>query len=100
MIFSPYPQRRFRGCTRGRGRAFRGRGSGPYQQQQHYFQHALQAEKKSGSKANQNWYVNYEYDTVKAKISNQPPFKAGNTRNLAFEKQKLSSGPEVPYRIY
>ena len=81
MIYSPYPQRRFRGCIRGRGRAFRGHGSGPF----FYFQHAPQAEKKSGSKANQNWYVNYEYDTVKAKISNQPPFKAGNTRNLAFE---------------
>ena len=41
--FSPYPQRGFRGYIMGRGRAFRGRGSGPsgYQQrQQQYFQHA------------------------------------------------------------
>ena len=95
--FSPYPQRGFRGYIRGRGRAFRGRGSGPsgYQQQQQYFQHAPQSEKKTGSRANQNWYVNYECDTVKAKISNQPPFKAGNTRNCIFEWQKLSSDPEV-----
>ena len=49
----------------------------------------------SGSRANQNWYVNYECDTVKAKISNQPPFKAGSTRNCVFEWQKLSSDPEV-----
>ncbi|XP_068697665.1 uncharacterized protein [Montipora foliosa] len=55
--FSPYPQRGFRGYIRGRGRAFRGRGSGPsgyQQQQQQYFQHAPQSEKKSGSRANQN----------------------------------------------
>ena len=95
--FSPYPHTGFRGYIRGRGRAFRGHGSGPsgYQQQQQYFQHAPQSGKKSGSRANQNWYVNYECDTVKAKISNQPPFKAGNTRNCIFEWQKLSSDPEV-----
>ena len=29
------------------------------------------------------------------KISNQPPFKDGNTRNCIFEWQKLSSDPEV-----
>ena len=54
--FSPYPQREFRGHIKGKGRAFRGRGSGPsgYQQQQQYFQHAPQSEKKSGSRANQN----------------------------------------------
>ena len=85
------------GYIRGRGGTFCGRGSGPfsYQQQEQYFQDAPQSEKKSGSTANQNWYVNYEYDTVKAKISNQPPFKAGNSRNCIFEWQKLSSDPEV-----
>ena len=51
--FSPYPQRGFRGYIRERGRAFRGRGSGPsgcQQQQQQYFYHAPQSEKKSGSR--------------------------------------------------
>ena len=69
--FSPYPHRGFRGYIRGRGRAFCGCGSGHsgYQQQQQYFQHAPKSEKKSGSRANQNWYVNYECDTVKVKIS-------------------------------
>ena len=64
--FSPYPHRGFRGYIRGRGRAFCRCGSGPSGYQQ---QHAPKSEKKSGFRANQNWYVNYECDTVKVKIS-------------------------------
>ena len=64
--FSPYPRRGFRGYIRGRGRAFRGRGSDSsgYQQEQQYFQHVPQSEKKSVSRANQNWYVNYELSPI------------------------------------
>lgn len=93
--FSPYPQRGFRGYTRGRGRGFRGRSSGfsGYQQQQ-YFQNAPQSEKKSGFKPKPNWYV-YECETIKTKINHQPSFKAGNTRNCISEWQKLSSDPEI-----
>ena len=93
--FSPYPQRGFRGYIRGRGRAFRGRGSGlsGYQQQQRYFQHAPQSEKKSGSRASQNWYVNYECDTVKAKISNQPPFKWSIVSSFENSRDSNSLSP-------
>ena len=60
-----------------------------------FFQNAPQSEKRSGSKPNLIWYVN-ECDSITTfKICNQPPFRAGNTKNCISEWVKISSDPEI-----
>ncbi|CAB4034855.1 Hypothetical predicted protein [Paramuricea clavata] len=94
--FHPYATRGFRGGSM-RGRSQRGHGSqfGSGFHQRQNFQNVPQYERKaSHQKPTRNWYIDL-LTNVKSLISEQPGFRAGNTKHCVSKWSEITSDPEI-----